>query len=167
MSDTNLVREFFRTLIGEEGLRVIEGIPDGEITDEELAKITDMKLTSVRKVLYALYEKRIAEYRTERDDESGWITYWWKIDISKVRHIIENDIQHRIEEIRRQLTRERRGMFYQCKCRRITFEEAASLNFWCDLCGSQFEYKDNTKEIKELEEEIASLEQWMRRLRGE
>ena len=66
-SNGSLVREFLRKLVGDEGLKILEAVPEGEVTDEELAKRTDVKLTEVRKVLYTLYEFRIAEYRTEKD----------------------------------------------------------------------------------------------------
>ena len=69
-----IVREYFRKMIGEEGMKIMENVPEGEITDEEIARLSDTKLTAVRKVLYTLYENRIAEYRTERDDTSGWRT---------------------------------------------------------------------------------------------
>jgi transcription initiation factor TFIIE subunit alpha len=76
-TDDLLVREYFRKTMGEDGLEMMGNVPDREITESEIAELNDIKLTSVRKVLYKLYENRMAKYRTERDDDSGWITYWW------------------------------------------------------------------------------------------
>jgi len=58
-------------------------------------------------------------------------------------------------------------MFYQCKCQRISFEEAAAMNFWCDECNMPLEYVDNKPLIRQLEEQIEVLERWMRRLKRE
>ena len=78
--DNFVVREYFKKRIGDEGLKIMMHVPEGEITDEEIARLSDTKLTAVRKILYRLYENRIAEYRTERDDNSGWITYLWRFN---------------------------------------------------------------------------------------
>ncbi len=166
-SNGSLVREFLRKLVGDEGLKILEAVPEGEVTDEELAKRTDVKLTEVRKVLYTLYDCRIAEYRTEKDDESGWITYWWRIDFGRVKHLIMQDIERKLKELQARIERERSGMFYQCKCQRISFEEAAAMNFWCDECNMPLEYVDNKPLIRQLEEQIEVLERWMRRLKRE
>ncbi|MBA7534106.1 hypothetical protein ES705_26352 [subsurface metagenome] len=157
-----LVNEYFRKMIGEEGMKIMENVPAGEITDEEIARLSDTKLSSVRKVLYTLYENRIAEYRTERDDNSGWITYLWRFNRDNVKKIMEEEAEVNLNELNRQLEEERKGVFYQCNCQRILFEEAAAKNFCCDECGSNFEYIDNGSLIKELEEQVEVIAKWMK-----
>ena len=39
-SNGSLVREFLRKLVGDEGLKILEAVPEGEVTDEELAKLS-------------------------------------------------------------------------------------------------------------------------------
>jgi len=167
MFETNkfIVREYFRKMIGEEGVKIMENVPEGEITDEEIARLSDTKLTAVRKVLYTLYENRIAEYRTERDDTSGWITYLWHFKYDNIKKIMRDEAEGMLTELKSQLEEERNGMFYQCSCQRISFEEAAAKDFWCDKCNSNFEYVDNQELIKELEEKIEEIEQWKREIK--
>ena len=164
-SDNFIVREYFRKMIGEEGLKIMETVPEEEITDEEIAKLSDAKLTSVRKVLYTLYENRIAEYRTERDDNSGWITYLWRFNRDNIIKIMEEEAEGMLKGLKSQLEEERKGVFYQCNCQRILFEEAAAKDFRCDECGSNFEYVDNGDLIKELEEKIEEIEKWKQEIR--
>ena len=157
-TDDPLVREYFRKMIGEEGLKIIENVPEGEITDREIATLNDTKPTSVRKVLYKLYESRIAEYRTERDDDSGWITYWWSFNRDNVKKMMDKEVDDELTGLRTKLEYERSGEFYQCHCRCVLFEEAAEKDFWCEECESHFEYLDKGALIKELEEQIEDRE---------
>ena len=167
MFETNkfIVREYFRKMIGEEGMRIMETVPEGEITDEEIARLSDTKLTAVRKVLYTLYENRIAEYRTERDDTSGWITYLWHFNYDNIKKIMGDEADGMLTGLKSQLEDERKGVFYQCGCQRISFEEAAAKDFRCDECNSNFEYVDNQDLISELEEKIEEIEQWKREIK--
>jgi transcription initiation factor TFIIE subunit alpha len=157
-TDDPLVREYFRRMIGEEGLKILENVPEGEITDSEIAKLNDTKPTSVRKVLYKLYERRIAQYRTERDDKSGWITYWWSFNRDNVKKMVEKEVDDELKRLRKELEDERNGEFYKCNCQCILFEEAAEKDFWCEECGSKFEYLEKEDLIKELEEQIEERE---------
>jgi transcription initiation factor TFIIE subunit alpha len=164
-SDNTLVKEYFRKVVGEEGLKIMEIIPEEEITDEEIAKLSDTKLTSVRKVLYRLYESRIAEYRTERDDNSGWITYLWRFNQDNVKKIMEEEAEVELRMLKSKLDYERQGVFYQCQCQRILFEDAVEKDFWCEDCNANFEYFDNGNLIEELERKIEKIEKWKKKLK--
>ncbi|MEA2074440.1 MAG: transcription factor [Euryarchaeota archaeon] len=163
--DNPLVREYFGKIVGEDGLKIMENIPEGEITDETIAKLSDTKLTSVRKVLYVLYKSRIAEYRTERDDNTGWITYWWSFNHDNIKKMMEEEADIALRRLREELKYERNGEFYRCHCQRILFEEAAEEDFWCEECESNFEYFDNSNLVKELGKQIKELEKWKKKLR--
>ncbi len=165
--DNFVVREYFKRRIGDEGLGIMMSVPEGEITDEEIAELSDTKLTAVRKTLYRLYESRIAEYRTERDDSSGWITYLWRFNYDNVKKILEDEADSKLKELESQLEEERKGVFYQCGCQRVLFEEAAEKNFMCAECGTNFEYISNDELIQELEEKIAKIEQWKEKIKKE
>jgi transcription initiation factor TFIIE subunit alpha len=164
-TDNPLVREYFRRMIGDEGVHILESIPGGEITDEEIARRSDTKLTAVRKVLYVLYESRIAEYRTERDDTTGWITYWWSFNHGNIRRLMEEEADATLKGLQEQLKYEREGEFYRCNCQSVLFEEAAERDFWCEECESKFEYFDNGSLIRELEKQIKELEKWKKQLK--
>ena len=104
--------------------------------------------------LIKLYENRMAEYRTERDDNSGWITYWWSFNCDNVRKMMDKEADDNLNILIKELEYERSGKFYQCHCQCVLFEAAAEQDFWCEDCKSQFEHFDNGGLIKELEEQI-------------
>ena len=164
-TDNPIVKEYFGKMIGEEGLKILENIPDSEITDETIAKLSESKLTSVRKVLYMLYENRIAEYRTERDDTTGWITYWWSFNRKNIKKMMESEADTALKQLQKDLEYERNGEFYRCKCQCVPFEDAAEKDFWCDECESNFEYFDNGHKIQDLEEKCKEIEQWKKKLK--
>jgi len=153
-TDNLLVREYFRKTMGEDGLKMMENVPEGEITESKIAELNDIKLTSVRKVLYKLYDNRMAEYRTERDDNSGWITYLWSFNCDNVKKMMDKESDDDLNILRNKLEYERSGEFYQCNCQCVLFEVAAEQDFWCEDCESKFEHFDNGGLIKELEEQI-------------
>ena len=157
-TDDLLVREYFRKIIGEDGLKIMENVPEGEITESEIAKLNDIKCTAIRKVLYKLYASRNAEYRTERDDNSGWITYWWHFNADNVKKMMDKEADNELIRLRKKLEYERNGEFYQCHCQCVLFEAAAEQDFWCEDCESQFEHFDNGSKIKELEGQINGIE---------
>jgi transcription initiation factor TFIIE subunit alpha len=157
-TDDLLVREYFRKIIGEDGLKIMENVPEGEITESEIAKLNDTKPTSIRKVLYKLYESRNAEYRTERDDNSGWITYLWSFNCDNVKKMMDKEADDDLNILRKKLEYERNGEFYQCHCHCVLFEAAAEQDFWCEDCESKFEYFDNSGLIRELEGQIEGRE---------
>lgn len=164
-TDNPLVREYFGKMLGEEGVVIMENIPEGEITDEEIAKLCNTKLTTVRKVLYMLYEGRIAEYRTERDDNTGWITYWWSFHHDNIIRMMEEEADVMLVGLRDKLEYERNGEFYRCHCQCVLFEDAAEKDFWCEECESTFEYFDNGTLVNGLEDQIQELEKWKKKLR--
>lgn len=156
------MREFFSRMIGEEGLKIMEKVPEGEITDEQLAKMSNVKLTVVRKILYTLYENRIVGYRTERDANSGWITYLWNISQDNIQRALEEEVEKVVQNLTIRLEYERNGVFYSCECHRVLFEEAMANDFRCDICGSNYEYVDNEGIIKALQRKIAEIKKWRR-----
>jgi transcription initiation factor TFIIE subunit alpha len=164
-ADNPLVREYFGRIIGEDGLRILETIPEEEITDEEIAKLSETKLTSVRKILYMLYESRIAEYRTERDDNTGWITYWWRFNHQNIKRMMEEEADGELARLEKSLNYEQNGEFYRCQCQRVFCEEAAEKEFWCEECEANFEYFDNSEIVTGIEQQINELKKWKRRVK--
>ena len=67
--DNKAVRGYIHKLVGDEGMTVvekmIEKVPDQEVTDEQVAELSGINLNLVRKTLYILYENHLAMYRRE------------------------------------------------------------------------------------------------------
>ncbi|MDY6958397.1 MAG: transcription factor E [Halobacteriota archaeon] len=157
--DDPSVREFLRRILDEGGLTVIGSMPDGEITDEKISEITDIKLNSVRKTLYTLYENRMAGYRRERDNNTGWLTYLWKIDFNNIDDILKTEIEKLITNLEKRLEFERENLFYVCRsgCGRFIFDLAAEESFKCPFCDAPLDHFDNMITVETIERKIAQI----------
>lgn len=155
-----VIRAYLTKLIGAEAISMLEKMPVGEVTDEEIAKRTGVNLNLVRHALFILYENRLAEYRRERDKDSGWLTYLWHVDLHNLEQVLESEMQKLLNNLQKRLASEKGNMFYVCTegCRRVLFELAAEANFICTICGAPLEFDDNVKIMTALEKRIAEIE---------
>ncbi len=149
------------SLVGEEGFKVVQNMPEGEVTDEKIAEVTGVLLNIVRRTLFILYENRLAVYRRVRDTDSGWLTYLWRLDLSSLDRQLELESKKLLKNLRAKLEFEEGKVFYTCKkqCNRYLFETAAELEFICPVCGGELEYQDNEITIKALKQRISRLEE--------
>jgi len=85
----SVIKGYLINLVGEEGYKVVLNMPEGEVTDEKIAQATGVLLNIVRRTLFILYENRLASYRRERDSDSGWLTYLWRLDLSNLNRQLE------------------------------------------------------------------------------
>jgi len=154
-----LIFEFLENLLGEGGVEIASIIGMKESTAEELAEETTMKINDVRKVLYKLYDHRLASYRRIRDKNTGWYIYYWKLDVEKAPEIIGEIEDNYLSRLEERLEHETSSMYFLCKnnCMRYSFEEAQELMFKCPHCEESLEYFDNTKIITRLEDEISNI----------
>ncbi len=131
---------------------IIESILNGNTNDLEIAEKTDIKLNTVRKVLYKLYDAGLATYKKSNDPETKKFIYNWRFDQEKVTDIINQKIEKFSEDIDKSIEYEEENMFFACKDNghRYKFEEASENNFTCPKCGESLEYQDNTAIISEL-----------------
>jgi len=159
-----VARAYLTKLIGKDGLTMVDKAPKGEATDEKVAEVTGVSLNTVRRALYILYENGLASYRRERDKDSGWLTYLWKIDLSNICDVLDAEMQKLLKNLQKRLEAERNGVFYACVdgCGRFLFELAAETNFVCPICGAALEHQDNTKLVKALEKRVKEIQRCMR-----
>lgn len=163
--ENKAIRGYIHKLVGDEGMTIVEkmvekGI-DKEVTDEKVAEISGINLNLVRKTLYILYENHLAMYRRERDKDSGWLTYLWKLDLDNSEHMLKNETRKLIKKLERRLDFEN-NEFYVCQNEpphRILFDYAVEVNFMCPVDESPLEYYDNTKEKQALQKRIEALKQ--------
>jgi transcription initiation factor TFIIE subunit alpha len=154
------LKEYLRKLVTDEGLKVIEAIPpDGEITDEKLAEVSGINLYVVRKTLYNLYEKHVTEYRRERNDENGWLTYFWKLNFKDMDITIRSEMEKLSRNLKQRLNFELNNTFYECDKdkKRFLFDSATKNGFKCSICGSKLRAVDNSELIQAIERRIELL----------
>ena len=137
----------------ERSFPIIECILKGKTNDLEIAEETEIKLNTVRKVLYKLYDAGIATYKKSNDPETHKFIYSWKFDQDKVSDIINEKYDKFSEEIDKSIEYEEGNMFFACNSNhRYKFEEASENNFQCPNCGGSLEYQDNSTIIVELKQ---------------
>lgn len=154
------IRAYLVRLIGEEGIALLEKFPEeGEYSDEDLAAQTGINLNSVRHTLYTLYEKRLAEYRRIKNNETGWLTYLWRLRMDQMYDVLKEDLTTILEKLEIREKFEEENDFYICKeCGIIfTFNEAFDQGFACTGCSEQMQHFDNEALLRALKRRISVI----------
>jgi transcription initiation factor TFIIE subunit alpha len=148
---------------GEEAVAVVKALEkQKEATDEELAEATEIRINTVRKILYAFYDVGIADFRRIRDKETGWYYYYWFLETKRIDEIIRNRKMKELEELKKQLQEETKETYYWCGTPghpRLTFDEAMDYQFQCPICGGILMEYDNSALVGDLKRRIAELEE--------
>ncbi len=156
------IKAYLLRLIGEEGIDLLIKYPEeGEFSDEDLAATTGINLNSVRHTLYTLYEKRLAEYRRIKNNETGWLTYLWRLRTDLIYEAIKEDMETALEKLEARERYEEENDFYICKTDGIlfTFNQAMDRNFECPNCNQQVEHFENEVLIRALKRRIRSMKE--------
>ena len=153
------IYQYLAKLVGEEGMELIEKCPDGEHSDEDIAEITGINLNTVRHALYSLYEKRLAEYRRIKNNETGWLTYLWTMKMENISGVLTAEMVSVKEKLSARLAYDRNNDFYQCPAcgQMITFTEAMNMDFKCPECGENMAHFDDELLLSALEKRIAAI----------
>jgi len=147
---------------GEEAVEVIKALEKkGEATDEELAEATEIRVNTVRKILYMLYDTKLADFKRIRDKETGWYYYYWRLDTKRLPEILRAKKMEELKTLRRMLEEETQEIYYHCGNPghpKLTFDEALEYEFQCPICGAMLQEYDNSAIVEELKKRIHELE---------
>jgi len=147
---------------GEEAVEVIKALEKKkEATDEELAETTGIRVNTVRKILYTLYDHGLAEFKRIRDKETGWYYYYWRLDTKRLPEIIRAKKMAELKRLREMLEEETGEIYYHCGTPdhpKLTFDEAMEYEFQCPICGKMLMQYDNTRVVEDLKRRIEELE---------
>jgi len=145
----------------EEAVRIVDILRKAnEITDDEIANKTGIRLNSVRKILYRLYDHSLVGLRRSRDQETGWFIFHWRLQPDQFEGFIVNQKRHVLEKLQARLEYEKDHDFYYCYtpgCRRVPFEEAMELVFRCPTCNKPLKHYENGKIVHVLAEKVGQL----------
>lgn len=162
--DNPVIQRYLHELVGTEGMQVALSPPQGEVTDEEIAENLDLEVNTVRRTLIILNENNLADYRRVRDQDSGWLTYYWTFTYENIPDQLEEHMERLLEMLEEREEYERKNDFYRCKtCRnRYDFSDAYDLQFTCARCSSDLESEDSDlildyikKRKESIKEELA------------
>jgi transcription initiation factor TFIIE subunit alpha len=137
---------------GEEYIKVARALLNTEdVTDEEIASATGLKINIVRKVLYDMFGKALITGIRVKDEKKGWFVYRWRAKQDQVDNFIDNQKKKILDRLYNRLEYEESTEFYHCgnrDCQRVKFDAAVELFFKCPNCKGPLNMIDNTK-IKE------------------
>lgn len=156
--------EYLRRVVQPDGVRVLNALAEaGSSTDEKIAELSGVDLYLVRKILYTLYEMRLTEYRRERNEENGWLTYHWSVNWRELEAHLSREVRKLVASLRVRLEHERDNLFYACpqEGSRLLFEVASETGFRCPSCGASLQAVDNRGLVSAMEERLEELtETW-------
>jgi transcription initiation factor TFIIE subunit alpha len=164
MINNPIVNDFLVQIVAPEDLKnikaIIQALIDGIETDEAIHEKTDIKLNTVRKLLYKLHDASIATYKRNKDPETQWFTYSWKFETEEVISRIRKDSEKYLKMLNDELEREENNMFFICPQGhvRLDFDESSDYEFLCPACGEELEFQDNTETIEQIKEDIKMVE---------
>ena len=154
----NKVAEAFGS---EDAVQIIDTLKGAnEITDDEIAFQTGIRLNFVRKILYKLYDHSLVALRRSRDENTGWFVFHWRLQPDQLDGFITNQKRRVLEKLENRLEHEKNHEFYYCSttgCRRTPFEEAVELVFRCPTCNKLMMHFDNKKLVEVLNVKIGEL----------
>ena len=157
--DIQFIADNIRETVEETIIPIINALDDGIETDEEIAEKTGIKLNIVRKILYKLYDLKIANYKRSKDPETQWFTYSWKFDKEELINQINKESESELNALNDRLAYEENNMFFICPEGhvRYNFDEASDEEFLC-VCGEELQFQDNSDMIDQLKENIKMVE---------
>jgi transcription initiation factor TFIIE subunit alpha len=146
----------------EEAEKLIEFIKTvDEITDDEIANQTGIRLNLVRRILYKLYDHSLVSLRRTRDPKTGWFIFHWKLQPNQLEGFILSQKRRVLEKLTVRLEYEKNHDFYYCNtegCNRVPFEDAVELVFHCSTCGKPLSHCENGKFVQLLSEKVEELQ---------
>lgn len=162
MINNPIANDFLSQSIGEDDLKnvkaIIQALLDGSETDEEIHEKTEIKLNTVRKLLYKLHDASIANYKRNKDPETQWYTYSWRFDEKEYVEKITKFYEERIEQRSKLLDELENNLYFVC-CMdpehfKGNYSESSEYEFYCPVCDYELEPYDSKKEKSLLKRRI-------------
>jgi transcription initiation factor TFIIE subunit alpha len=128
--------------------------------EESIAKALKFKINDTRKLLYKLYEKRLATYEKKADPKKKWwYIYNWSLDRGRIQELFLEYRRKQVEKKKQELEAEMRYAF-ECKAcnAKYSYEDALETQFTCPTCGSSLVEAKATVIAKKLRAEIEEME---------
>ncbi len=145
----------------EEAIKLIEILKGSEeTTDDEIANKTSIRLNSVRKILYKLYDHSLVSLRRTRDPKTGWFIFHWRLQPDQLKGFILSQKRQVLEKLDVRLAYEKNHDFYYCYtpgCKRVPFEDAVELIFKCSTCGKPLMHCENAEILDALSKKVEQL----------
>lgn len=166
MKVEELLNELVERVAGEVGLILFSLGIEGEFTDDQLALELGIEINEIRRALFAMYEIGLADYVRRRDDETGWMEYYWRINYERAPEVLKRELEKTVKKLREKIEAETSTIYYICPnmCVKVSYDDAMELNFTCPRCGEMLEYLDCSEAVEKIEEDVRRIEEVLRNL---
>jgi len=135
-------RQLLIDLAGENSLEIVRNFR-GNPSDEDIAKKLKIKISDVRATLNKLHSAGLVNYFRDKDNETGWYSYSWNLNRSKIQNWVEESIQDKHKEF---LESGDHYFCVECGLESIKpFESATEVKFKCHSCDKDLEFLDVEK----------------------
>lgn len=154
------VDDVIREVAGEDVVPLVNLIKKKKnISEFKIAELMKVNVNVVRNMLYRLYHKNLVSFVRKKDKKKGWYIYYWTFNAKRIGPLLDEIKKKRVEKLQEWIEREKNNFFFNCPggCMRLDFEKAMDYGFKCPECGTLMLQENNSKKIKDLEDEIRAL----------
>jgi len=163
------MEQSIQQVAGKEALPIYNALKGKENVNEfTLVEELEMNINQIRNILYKLDNHGLLESKRKKDRKKGWYIYFWTLKNDKLKQLVIKLKKDRLNFLERKLNEEQENDFYICpnNCMRVDANQALEQGYMCEECGQLLEHEDSQKlqnrikrEIKEIEEELATKEE--------
>src|SRR3989338_4533471 len=131
------------------------------LKDEYLAKRLNLKVTDVRSGLNRLHYLGISYYQKEKNKDTGWYSFTWKIDEKRLIELICQDFGEKVQNLEKKEEKNETYTLFSCKnnCDEIPFELASEYQFRCPNCGNVMNLVDTKKMLLGIRKNMAKVKE--------
>ncbi len=143
-------RQLIIDLAGENSLEMVRHFRGG-MSDEEISRDLKLKISDVRAALNRLHNEGIVFYCREKDNETGWYSYTWRLNQER----LEKWVNTKMLECRVKVGQEGLDEYFCDSCgiaSIIGFEVASERSFKCVQCSRNLDFLD-----EEAKEELFAI----------
>ncbi|MFH2106074.1 MAG: hypothetical protein ABII22_02350 [Candidatus Micrarchaeota archaeon] len=135
-------RQLLIDLAGENSLEIVRNFK-GHPSDDDIAKKLKIKISDVRATLNKLHSTGLVSYFRDKDSETGWYSYSWKLNRARIKNWVVGSIESKHKEYLES------GDHYfctDCGMESITpFESASESSFKCTKCNNEMDFLDKER----------------------
>lgn len=156
-----VVEDVVSEVVGEDVIKLVKYLKNKKnISEFKLAESIKEEINRTRNMLYRLYDSNLVSFTRKKDKKKGWYIYYWTFNLKRIKYLVKNLKQKRLEKLKERIEREKTNHFFSCdsQCIRLDFEQATDFEYKCPECGLLLNQEDNADKIKEIEKEIKKLE---------
>ncbi len=166
------IYEFIERLFDQDCRSVFQALYEEgkELSDEELAQRTGLRLNIVRRSLNMLLEKSLVTYRRVKEPDRFRSEFYWRVNVEGLQQLLLRRKKLVLEKLKTRLRVEKETYYYVCPLdgSRYSLDEAAEYDYICPRCGTPLMPDENQdKIVAVLERIVEKLDEEIKREEGQ